>query len=48
MKFGTWNEPNVKWPVHPHTRPLAPPAQVLQRIFPVRRGLYEDYVANFW
>lgn len=22
--------------------------QVLRRIFPVRRGLYEDYVANFW
>lgn len=22
--------------------------QVVQRIFPLRRGLYEDYVANFW
>ena len=22
--------------------------QVLHRIVPVRRGLYEDYVANFW
>lgn len=22
--------------------------QVLRRIFPLRRGLYEDYVANFW
>ena len=22
--------------------------QVLQRLVPVKRGLYEDYVANFW
>lgn len=22
--------------------------QVLTRIFPVRRGLFEDYVANWW
>lgn len=22
--------------------------QVLQRLIPVKRGLYEDYVANFW
>ncbi len=22
--------------------------QVLHRIMPVKRGLYEDYVANFW
>ena len=22
--------------------------QVLHRLVPVRRGLYEDYVANFW
>lgn len=23
-------------------------ANVLQRLVPVQRGLYEDYVANFW
>ena len=23
-------------------------ASVLQRLVPVQRGLYEDYVANFW
>lgn len=23
-------------------------ASVLQRLVPVKRGLYEDYVANFW
>lgn len=30
----------------PRARPS--PRQVLHRIFPLRRGLYEDYVANFW
>ena len=31
----------------PRRCPL-PGRQVLSRIFPVRRGLYEDYVANWW
>jgi hypothetical protein len=23
-------------------------SQVVQRVFPLRRGLFEDYVANWW
>lgn len=27
---------------------ILPPPQVLTRIFPLRRGLYEDYLGNWW
>lgn len=39
---GGMRNPTPPLPVNGHV------AQVLARIFPVRRGLYEDYVANWW
>jgi alpha-1,3-glucosyltransferase len=34
---------------HPlNPAPLPHPRQVVHRIFPVKRGLYEDYLANWW
>lgn len=32
----------------PFLKPYSVFIQVLRRIFPLQRGLYEDYVANFW